>query len=284
MRPRRIVIWLNGRFTPLSKARISPLDRGFLYGDGIFETIRADRGKISWLSTHVERLQESLSLLRITLDPTPDWKYTLQRLLEENRLDSGVAAIKIIVTRGISNRLGLPAPQKPTVCATATSYDPPQRESYDTGWKLHVYTEGRAPALSRFKSLNYLFFLTARQAAVDVGCDMAVILDHHGFVTETCAGTLLAKTDGQWWTPQSSFQLPGTTLRCLSAIMENSGLKIEARAARIEDFFSAQTVWTLNSLIGIMPVVQIDGHPLPDPAPVEAGYWRARLFEVENVE
>jgi len=129
-----------------------------------------------------------------------------------------------------------------------------------------------------FKSLNYLYYLTARQAALDVGCDMAVIVDQSGLVTETCTGSLIARTDGRWWTPESRFQLPGTTIRSLSAILENARFKVKPRPARSEDFHSADTVWTLNSLIGIMPVAQIDEQRVPNPAQAEAAHSRDRLF------
>jgi branched-chain amino acid aminotransferase len=275
----RTTIWLNGDFTPLDKAPISPLDRGFLYGDGLFETIRADGGKIARLAMHLERLEASLSEFRIKIDPVPDWKPILNRLLSENELTQGIGAIKIIVARGISTSPGLPAPPKPTVCVIAVPYDPPPPRMYEKGCKLHVYRQGYPPPLARFKSLNYLYYLTARQAALDAGCDMAVIVDQGGLVTETCTGSLIARTDGRWWIPESRFQLSGTTIRSLSAILENAGFKVEPRPARPEDFHSADTVWTLNSLIGIMPVAQIDEQRAPNPAQAEAAHLRDRLFE-----
>lgn len=272
-------IWLNGDFTPMDQARISPMDRGFLYGDGLFETLRADRGKIACLPMHLERLEASLSEFRIKLDPTPDWESILNRLLRENKLTARVGAVKIIVTRGISPSPGLPASEKPTVCAIARPYDPPPRRMYEKGYKLHVYRQGYPPPLARFKSLNYLYHLIARQAALDAGCDMAVIVDQSGLVTETCAGSLIARTDGRWWTPEGRFQLPGTTVRSLRAILENAGFKVEPRPARLEHFHSADTVWTLNSLIGIMPVAQIDKKPVRNPAQAEAEHFRDMLFE-----
>ncbi len=272
-------MWLNGVFMTPDKARISPLDRGFLYGDGFFETIRSEEGRILWLSMHTERLEASLSMFHIRLDPIPDWEAILNRLLRENGLSTGVGAIKIIVTRGIEPSPGLPASGKPTVCVTAGPYVPPPRGAYEKGWKLHVYRQGYAPSLAGFKSLNYLYFLTARQAALEAGCDMAMILEQGGFVTETCTGSLLARTEGQWWTPKSRPQLPGTTIRVLSAILDEAGSKVEPRSARPEDFYSAETVWTLNSLIGIMPVAEIDEYRVPNPARAEAAHWRNRLFK-----
>jgi branched-chain amino acid aminotransferase len=275
----RTAIWLNGDFTPLDEAHVSPLDRGFLYGDGLFETIRAEKGKISYLSLHLDRLNASLSELRIAIYPMPDWEPILSRLLRENGLTQGIAAIKIIVTRGISPLTGLPASEKPTVCAIARHYDPPPSLLYEKGWKLSVYREGYPPPLAKFKSLNYLYYLAAKQAALEAGCDEAIIVDQSGFVTETSAASLIARTNGRWWTPQSRFQLPGTTIQVLCAIMESAGAGVAPRPARPDDFHAADTVWALNSLIGIIPVAQIDNHRVPNPAQAEAARLRDRLFE-----
>ncbi len=273
-------VWLNGRFLPMEEARISPIDRGFLYGDGFFETIRVERSRILWLPLHLERLEASLREFRIGLDPTPAWVPIVRRLIEENGLAEKIAAVKIVVTRGISRSLGLPKAVKPTVCITAFPYEPPARGLYEGGCMLHIYRQGFAPALAGMKSLNYLYCLSARQAAFDAGCDMAVLLDREGCVTETCTGSLLVNTDGRWWTPESRFQLPGTTVRSLCALMEKAGITIATLRMQPEELYSANTVWVLNSMIGIMPVAKIDSTPVPDPASAEAAFWRRRLVSL----
>ncbi len=273
-----VIVWLDGRFRPLDEARISPLDRGFLYGDGLFETIRAERGNILWLSMHLQRLVASLRQFRIPLDPMPDWEPILKRLLGENGLSTQIAAIKIIVTRGIANRLGLPEAANPTVLITASPYSHPPARLYEEGCKLHLFSHGFASPLSGFKALNYLYNLAARQAALDAGCDMAMLMDPRGLVTETCTGSLLARTEGAWWVPESPLQLPGTAVGALRPMMEEAGLCVANRSARPEDFFSADTVWVLNSLVGVMPVARIDEKPVQNPAAHEAAYWRRRLF------
>ncbi len=272
-------IWLNGRILPLDSARVSPLDRGFLYGDGFFETIRAEEGSPLYLQMHLERLRASLRTFRIDLDPVPDWRAAVSGLLLENGLDRGAASVKVLVTRGVSPSPGLPAPERPTVCIFAGEYTPPHREAYASGWDLHVFEEGFSPPLAAHKSLNYLYCLSARQAAVDAGRNEAVILDRDGMVAETSAGSLLASTDGKWWTPGSEYRLPGTTIRAICEILPESGIEVERRAARLEDLLAAQTVWVLNSLIGIMPAAKIGGRPLSNPAPAEAERLRALLFE-----
>jgi branched-chain amino acid aminotransferase len=271
------IMWLNGDFIAIEKASISPLDRGLLFGDGVFETIRAEDGRTLYLDLHLERLYDSLEALRITIDP-PEWGSVLGRLLLENELMRGAAAIKILVTRGIADGPGIPCSGSPTVCIMARQYCPPPPLIYQRGWRLHIFKGGLAPPLARFKSLNYLFYHIARQTAFDAGADEAILLDCSGLVTETSAGSLLARTNNSWWTPRSEFQLPGTTIRKVIGILERQGISVQNRPVRVEDFLSAHAVWVLNSLIGIMPVSEIDGNPVPNSGAGEAAKIRDELF------
>jgi branched-chain amino acid aminotransferase len=272
------LVYLNGRFLSLHEARISPLDRGLLYGDGIFTTMRAEEGRVLYVKDHLERLQHSLTELRLPLPSSVEWEATLKELLRRNRLEKEVASVKIVVTRGQSAKLGLPATAQATVVIYARPYEPPQPSTYRTGYRLHVFRDGFSPPLSRLKSLNYLYHLTARQAALDAGADEAVMLDVQGRLSETAAGSLLLRTGGEWWTPHSAYQLPGITLRHVMKILEDAGLNVARRPADAADLFSAETVWVLNSLIGVMPVSQVDQSPVTEPAPEEAGRVRAQFF------
>jgi branched-chain amino acid aminotransferase len=273
------IVYLNGRFVPLEEARISPLDRGFQYGDGVFETLRAQSGRILFLAEHLQRLSHSLAEFKLELQLTPDWQAILTELLSRNALTNGVAAIKIIITRGVAAQLGLPGSTAPTLLIQARSYDAPSAEQYRRGWRLHIFHQGFAPPLAGHKSLNYLFYLVARQAALDAGADEAVLLDSDGRVTETAAGSLLVRTDGQWWTPRSPHQLAGITLQQITRILSNRGQTAPARAAGKEDLASAQTIWVLNSLLGIMPVTHLEDRPVPEEEAAEAAELRAVLFE-----
>lgn len=271
-------VFLNGRFCSIDEAHISPLDRGFLYGDGIFTTMRAEQGYVLYLQDHLDRLRRSLTELRLPIPRTVDWKATLEELLERNRLGDDVASVKIVMTRGRSSVLGLPETAEATTVIYARPYKPPQPSTYQTGCRLHVFRNGFSPPLSQLKSLNYLYHLTARQAALDAGADEAVLLDVQGRVTETAAGSLLLRTRGEWWTPQSASQLPGITLRNVIKIFQEAGLRVTRRPAEAADLFSAETVWVLNSLIGVMPVSQLDQHLVSEPAPEEAGRTRIQFF------
>jgi branched-chain amino acid aminotransferase len=272
------VVYLNGGFLPLHEARISPLDRGFLYGDGIFTTMRAEEGHVLYLKDHIERLKQSLIELRLPPPSSADWEAIPAELLRRNRLENEVASVKIVVTRGPSAKPGLPDTAQATVVIYARPYEPPQPSTYRTGYRLHVFRDGFSPPLSNLKSLNYLYHLTARQAALDAGADEAVMLDVQGRLTETAAGSLLLRTRGEWWTPQSAYQLPGITLLHVIEILEEAGLDVARRPADAADLFSAETVWMLNSLIGVMPVAQVNQRPVTEAAPEEAGRLRAQFF------
>jgi branched-chain amino acid aminotransferase len=301
-------VFLNGRMVPLHEARVSPLDRGFHYGDGIFTTMRAENGQVLFLNEHLNRLRQSLIELRLNPDlslhdhsvavpathqKSPlspplqkggwgdfsvNWKDILGDLLYQNGLAEEIAAVKIIITRGISSQLGLPTPEHATVFIHARRYDPPVPSTYRKGWRLQVFRDGFAPPLARHKSLNYLYYLTARQAALDAGADEAVVLDNQGKVTETAAGSLLLRTAGQWWTPVSPYQLSGITLSRVIQLLEETGQTVAKRSADAEELFSAETIWVLNSLLGIMPVSGLEGAPIAEPASEEAGRLRELLF------
>jgi branched-chain amino acid aminotransferase len=273
-------VFLNGRIMPLSEARISPLDRGFQYGDGVFTTVRAESGCPLYLAAHLGRLTRSLKDLRIDWEPLQgmDWRALLDEILRRNGLDGGLAGLKILVTRGVALPLGLPEGGKPTVFVQARPYEPPSPEQYADGWRLHICHSGYAPPLAIHKSLNYLYYLSARQEAIDAGADEAVVLDAYGHIAETAAGSLLICSDEVWWTAESPYQLPGITLQQVRRLFEEQGHTVESRSVSLAELAKAQTVWVLNSLIGIMPVRSVDGVELPLPAAKEAAHWRGELF------
>jgi branched-chain amino acid aminotransferase len=271
-------VFLNGRLLSLDEARISPLDRGFLYGDGIFTTMRAEDGQVLYLKDHLDRLQQSLTKLNLALPSSVAWEATLVQLLQRNRLEKGVATVKIVVTRGPSAGPGLPDTAQATVVIYAGRYEPPQPSAHRAGYRLHVFRNGFSPPLSNLKSLNYLYHLVARQAALDAGADEAVMLDGQGRLAETAVGSLLLRTGGKWWTPESAYQLRGITLRHVMQILDEAGSTVARRPADAADLFAAETVWVLNSLMGVMPVVQVDERPVAAPAPEEAARLSARFF------
>lgn len=273
------VVWLNGLFVPAGEAAISPWDRGFLYGDGLFETMRAEDGRVLYLQDHLDRLNRSAAHLRIECDFSRDWQALFRELLHRNHLASHVAVAKIVLTRGGAPGMGLPFAKDPTLCLMVQEYQGPDDAAYERGWRLRVFREGYAPALARHKSLNYLYYLLARQYAVDGGSDEAVILDAVGNVAETAAGSLLIMKDSAWWRPASPCQLHGTTIQHISCLLEDQGYPVSPRDFAPEELQAADRVWVLNSLMGIMPVIAIEGCGLPSPGVESAARVRGAFFE-----
>lgn len=277
--PAEPVLWLNGAFAPLGQAAVSPLDRGLLYGDGLFETLRAQAGRVLWLAEHLARLRASARFLNLPLAGEPAWAAVMAQLLARNGLSQGLARVKIVFTRGLEPALGLPAATRPTLLITAQAYSPPSAEAYRDGWRLHLFTQGAAPALAGHKTLSYLFYLWARQAAGQAGADESLILDGAGLVAETATGSLLCRQEGHWWTPQSQAQLPGLTLGRMRRLLAADGQPVEDRPARPADLLACPTVWVLNSLMGVMPVSHVGGQALAEPLPELAGDFRQRLWQ-----
>ncbi|MEW6351867.1 MAG: aminotransferase class IV [Thermodesulfobacteriota bacterium] len=272
------VLWLNGRLVSEDEARISPFDRGWLYGDGLFETMRAEQGLVLYLADHLHRLTRSAAFLGIPWNHALDWAAIFRELLFRNGLRGEVAAAKIVLTRGVAAGLGLPAAESPTVCLTVRKYEEPDDSSYRAGWRLTFFREGYAPPLARHKTLNYLYYLTARQNALDRGYDEAIVLDAQGRVSEAAAGSLLVRIDGTWFRPGPEYQLPGITATRASELLRIDGESVSQRDLAPRDVAQAETIWVCNSLMGVMPVTEVEGEPVCSPAVEQASRVRQALF------
>ncbi len=260
-------VWINDDLTPLSQARVSVQDRGFLYGDGFFETLRADQGRALFLDEHLERLHASARTFRIALPEGIPWGERFARLLAANGLMEGTAAVKLLLTRGEAAGLGLPASSSPTLIISARPYTPPTPEEYHAGWPVVVFPERRTTFLGRHKSLNYLFYLAARQYALDQGAREALILEADGSVSEGAATSLIIAHDGRLLTPAAESALPGVTLAVLARALRRQGRDLEWAPIRLAHLEEADGLWLTNSLMGIMPVAAVAGREvsqLPD--------------------
>ncbi len=256
-------IWLNEELVPLSLARVSVNDRGFLYGDGFFETLRAEEGRPLFLGEHLARLRGSAQAFRIPWPQGFSWEERLGQLLTANGLERGLARIKILLTRGAAAGLGLPQEARPTLAIWAQLYTPPSLEEYARGWSLATFPERRTTFLGRHKSLNYLFYLAARQYALDRGAKEALILEADGLVSEGAATTLLYAQGGIFYTPEAPSALPGVTIGVLDQGLARRGLSLQAVSTTRSRLAAAEGLWVVNSLMGVMPVSALDGRNLP---------------------
>lgn len=260
---KQAVVWLNDEFLPLAQARVSVEDRGFLYGDGFFETLRAEDGRVFFLEEHLKRLHASAELFRLAFPADFPWEKRIYELLGANGLVEGSAAVKVLLTRGEANGLGLPATSPPTLVIYARPYLPPSLEEYATGWPVVVFPQRRTTFIGRHKSLNYLFYLAARQYALDQGAREALILEAEGLASEGAATTLVVRLNDRLVTPAAASALPGVTVAVLGRALERRGINLEQTRVQLSQVEKAAGIWLANSLMGVMPVSSLEGKPLP---------------------
>ena len=256
-------VWLNNDLIPVSQARVPVNDRGFLYGDGLFETLRADDARVHFLSEHLERLAASARAFRLPFPENIPWQERLAQLLAANGLSRGPARVKILLTRGVAPGLGLPKECRPTLVIYAQPYTPPSPEEYAAGWPVAVFPEGRSTFVGCHKSLNYLFYLAARQFALDQGAKEALILEADGLVSEGAATSLIYLHQGRYYLPASASALSGVTVTVLGRGLAARGLTLETRRTTVAQLKAADGLWLANSLMGLIPVAAVNGAPLP---------------------
>jgi len=274
------VVWWNGEFLAASKLAISPRDRGFQYGDGLFETIRVDHDIIRWLDDHLLRLSDSCSELNITL-PGYDWDQNIFEVIELNRLRNSTARVKIIVTRGISRGHALEPAEFPSVLITAEKYVPPSDEQYKRGWKLCLSQSITTTRVSRFKSISYLPLLMAKQEARESGYDEILLTDTADNIAEGSSTSVLIDAGNHWIIPNTSMQLPGIARRKLRELMYADGISVQESSIHTNDVRAAKTIWLCNSMLGIMPVFSVEGRSLKTMRSVDASTFRSKLFPVQ---
>jgi branched-chain amino acid aminotransferase/para-aminobenzoate synthetase component 1 len=274
------VVWLNEGFLSSELARISPLDRGMLYGDGLFETMRAQEGKALRLPLYVARLQRGLAFLRISAGGLTEAELApvIGALLMKNGLARRSASVKIVVSRGEAAGHGLPVATRPTVLVLADAYDPPPSSTYREGWRLSVTPSDGAGTIGGYKTLSYLRLLAARQAAVDAGADEALLVDGEGGVVETAAGSILALTRDGWVSPEHPAQLAGITVQTVAGFLERKGNAVRRRRVLLSELEAAKAVWVLGSLAGIMPVRSIGAVRITETHSELAEELRGELF------
>lgn len=255
------VAYLNGKFIPLDKARVSILDRGFLYGDGVFETMRSREGEVLRIDKHLERLFKSLGIFRIRLTSgRGKVRKIVYKLLEKNKLKD--AYIKIIVTRGERGGLLIPRGRGlSTLAIYALPYRALRKNVYEKGISVLV-SEMRYNGKSRVagnKTLNYMVNFLCRDEAGIKGFDDAVLINTDGFIAEASSSNIFLVSGNKIYTPSlKSGILPGITRKeviCLAR--RRLGHDVVEAFLRPGALQRAREVFLTNSLTGIVPVVKV---------------------------
>jgi len=254
-------IFVNGSFVNLSRAKISVFDRGFLYGDGLFETMRAYRGEVFRLGDHLDRLFRSAKEIELSFSYTrKELRNIIKRILKINNLSE--AYIRLTLSRGVSET-GLISKSKSsaTLVIVARKFKPLSLSEYKRGWRVTVVEtrQNQASPLSRLKSLNFLNNILARKEAKAKGVDEGILLNTVGDVTEASTSNIFLVKRGIVITPpEESGLLPGITRRVVLELATSLGLKVYKRRISLDELIGGEEAFLTNSLIEIMPLVEID--------------------------
>jgi len=254
------VVYLNGSLLPRSQARISVFDHGFLYGYGLFETMRAYNGKIFLLERHLNRLLSASLVLGLGsgLNATELGRACMDTLADNN-LEN--ARLRLTVSRGeVDSFPGPGTGDNPTILVTVNDYSPP-RENYDKGFRAGVasfYGYSQSPIL-RLKSTNYLLNIRAKLEAEAAGLDESLILNEHGFITEGSISNIFFITSASSLVtpPVESGLLPGITRQVVMELADSLGIEAVESEIKLADLKQFEEAFLTNSLIEIMPLVEV---------------------------
>jgi branched-chain amino acid aminotransferase len=256
-------IFIDGKFYSERDAKISVFDHGLLYGDGVFEGIRAYNGRVFRLKEHIDRLFYSAKAILLQIPMSPEKiSEAVIKSCRENRLRDGY--IRLVVTRGVGN-LGLNPRncKKPSVIIIAGKIQVYPTELYARGMEIVTVPTVRnlhSAVNPAVKSLNYLNNILAKIEANNAGVEEAVMLNAQGFVSECTADNLFIIKSGELFTPPlSAGALYGITRQTVIELAMQAGIKVSEPDLTRYDLFNADECFLTGTGAEIMPVIKIDG-------------------------
>ncbi|HZD12906.1 MAG TPA: branched-chain-amino-acid transaminase, partial [Candidatus Binatus sp.] len=258
------LVFIDGQYHPKSEAAISVYDHGFLYGDGVFEGIRAYNGLVFQLKQHIKRLYEGIKITRINLQTSEqEMEKTVIEVLRRNNLMD--AYIRLVVSRGRGN-LGLDPRScpHPSVIIMSEPVAPAHgREAKERGITAVIssYRRDNVDGTSHeLKSLNYIQSILAKFQAIDASADEALMLDNRGLVSEFHGSNVFMVKDNRVSTPSSSAGvLPGITRARVMRLADELGYELRDRAITPFELLTADEVFLTGTMAEIVPVVKVNG-------------------------
>lgn len=283
------LVYLNGDFVPAREAVVSVFDHGFLYGDGIFETMRAYGGRVFQLEEHLERLLQSARILSLSMPLSPaDLAGVVRETLRRNNLSE--AYLRLSISRG-PGPIGLdprncPAP---TVLCVAREQPGHLEELRQRGVKAMVPRTRRTPpeALDpAAKTCNFLNGIVAKIEANQAGAFEAILLNTRGEVAEGTVSNVFIYRQGTLLTPAAAAGiLRGITRDTVLELARSLGLRTEEALFRAEDLYRAEEMFLTNSSWELLPVIELDGRPVGSgfPGAVTRSLWESFRRHVAEV-
>jgi len=259
------IIYLNGRLIPRSKAQLSPFDHGFLYGYGLFETMRAYDGHIFRLDRHLTRLRHSAESIGLAKRLTAfDLEAACTKTLEANKLKD--ARLRLTVSAGEGDMTPDPDTcSNPTILITARNLVPLPPEKYESGFKaaLSYLRRNTQSPLSRLKSTCYMENILARMAARAAGYDEAILLNEQDYLAEGSTTNIFLVSKGELVTPSlESGVLSGITREAVLEIAQAANIKTQERQVELKELIEAEEAFITNSVLELMPLTWFEGKPI----------------------
>ena len=271
-----LIIYFDGKFVPEEEARVSVFDHGLLYGDGVFEGIRAYHGRVFKLKEHIDRLYESAQSIELRIDLVKEeMEKVVLDSLRANNLTEGY--IRLVVTRGKGD-LGLDprkCPRSMVFCIAASIRLYPE-ELYSKGMEvITVATRRNIPEAvnPRIKSLNYLNNIMARIEANLAGVPEAIMLNNEGYVAEATGDNIFIVKNGVLITPPSFVGiLEGITRNTVMNLALDQNITVREQVFTRHDLYIADECFLTGTAAEVIPVVKIDGRQISDgrPGPITA--------------
>jgi len=270
-------VYLNGNFLPIEQAQISVLDRGFLLGDGVYEVIPAFGGKLFRLTQHLQRLDNSLSAVRI---PNPhtltEWQEILQQLVFDQDDD---ISIYLQVTRGVAPKRDHAFPEKviPTVFAMSNTIPAPDPATLEQGVSAITLDDIRWKRCD-IKAITLLANVILRQEAHDHDAAEAILIRDGNAMEGAASNLFIVSADTIYTPPKGPQLLPGITRDLVLELSHRHGMVIEERNISEQSLHCAQEIWLTSSTKEILPVTQLNNNPVGHGTPGKHWQQMIRLY------
>jgi len=255
------MIYLNGEWMPIEQARVPVLDRGFIFGDGVYEVIPSYSGHPFRLREHLLRLQSSLDGVRIVNPYSLErWNELVRAIVAKNAWED--QGVYLQVTRGVAPRdHAFPKGARPTVFMMSNPLVTPPPEQRERGVAAITVADNRWLRCD-IKSVSLLANCLLRQSAVDAGADEAVLL-RDGYLTEGSASNIFLVRNGVIVTPpKTNFILPGITYDVVIELARANAMPLEIRQVSEAEVRDADELWLTSSTKEVLPISTLDGKPV----------------------
>ena len=255
------MVYLNGRYLPIEQATVSVLDRGFIYGDGVYELIPVYKRKPYRMAQHLARLQHSLERIRLANPHTPaQWAGIVEGLIAEQPFDN--QGVYLQVTRGVAKRDHVfPKDAPATVFMMSNPLATPPPEVIENGVACVTAPDERWQNCD-IKSISLLGNVLMRQFAADRDA-VETVMFREGFLTEASASNVLIVTDGVVTAPpRDHLILPGITYGAIFDLAEQDGIPFAMRPVRESEVWTADELWLSSSTKEVVAIVTLDGRPV----------------------